>query len=210
MLSPSAKNSDTKDRAPSSSSSSNQERNGDWMPSRQSQQQLLSGFLGHRAPHIPQELASLMLFFYDETTYWTLSNNDISEFKSRRNGQVMYGPAFTLNDIKFVTTLCPFGWKPQQSGSVQFYIELRSLPKGISSITVYYELWCKQTQSHCKKLRTFRRASDAQSWGTNNMRFAECADHDTLEFASLVKVLRVIPAVAKQPTVPGSPGRPRF
>jgi len=168
-------------------------------------QQLLSGFVGHRAPHIPQDLVSLMILFYDETTYWTLSNANLCEFKSRRNGQVMYGPSFKLDNIDFVTTLCPFGWKPQQSGSVQFYIELRSLPKTISSITVYYELWCAQTQSHCKKIRTFRRASDAQSWGTNNMRFAECAKHDKLEFASLVKVLRVIPYKNKKQTITNFP-----
>jgi len=191
-----------KDRA--SSKGPNEKHNGDWMPSRQSQQQLLSGFVGHRAPHIPHDLISLMILFYDETTYWTLSNANLCEFKSRRNGQVMYGPSFKLDNIDFVTTLCPFGWKPQQSGSVQFYIELRSLPKTISSITVYYELWCAQTQSHCKKLRTFRRASDAQSWGTNNMRFAECAKHDKLEFASLVKVLRVIPYKNKKQPIPST------
>jgi len=163
------------------------------MSSQESHHHLLSGFVGHRAPQIPQDLISLMILFYDETTYWKLSNEELREFKSRRNGQVMYGPAFKLDDIEFVTTLCPFGWKPQQSGSVQFYIELRSLPQSISSVTVYYELWCAQTHSHCKKLRTFRHPSDAQSWGTNNMRFAECAKYDKLEFASLVKVLRVVP-----------------
>lgn len=173
------------------SKQANEEQNGDWMPSRESQKHLVTGFVGRRTPHIPRDLISLMILFYDETTYWTLTKGDLREFKSRRNGQVMYGPSFKLDDIDFMTTLCPFGWKPQQSGSVQFYIELRSLPKSISSVTVYYELWCAQTQSHCKKLRTFRRASDAQSWGTNNMRFAECADFDKLEFASLVKLLRV-------------------
>ena len=115
----------------------------------------------------PVDLNNVVLQWFDETTYWLIRGESMKEFQSLENGQTMYGPKFSVGKLcSFDTTLCPNGWKSNQQGSCQFYIELNSISSDIvSNVTVYYELSCKDTGSHCKKIRTFRKKSDAQSWG---------------------------------------------
>eukprot|EP01084_Bolivina_argentea_P252220 423300_1 len=127
----------------------------------QYKQLLISGFIHTTFNIFPTDLHNLILKYYDEITYWTITDSQMTTFKSLKNGQCLFGPKFNINKIRFESTLCPSGWKKNQKGSVQFYIELKSLPAYIASISVYYELSCKQTHSFCKKIRTFKKQTDA-------------------------------------------------
>lgn len=143
-----------------------------------------------------KDLINLILLFYEEIIIWKIKNTDsvrkMDKFRSMKNGSAIYGPSFELlPSIKFETTLCSNGWKINQRGSTQFYIELKMMPKIIRSITIYYELACFETESLCKKIRIFKKSTDAQSWGTNNMRLSECDKFKELNFASYCKILRI-------------------
>eukprot|EP00485_Elphidium_margaritaceum_P006209 CAMPEP_0202704018 /NCGR_PEP_ID=MMETSP1385-20130828/16776_1 /ASSEMBLY_ACC=CAM_ASM_000861 /TAXON_ID=933848 /ORGANISM="Elphidium margaritaceum" /LENGTH=396 /DNA_ID=CAMNT_0049361957 /DNA_START=53 /DNA_END=1243 /DNA_ORIENTATION=+ len=140
----------------------------------------------------PVELAGIIVSFYDEHIYWTIQGEDMDRFRKTSNGRAMYGPHFELNKhIRFQLTLCPNGWKTNQNGSVQFYIELKHLPSYIEDIVILYQLRNVETGAQCKKIRKFTKSLDAQSWGTNNLRMHECDDNDVLQFIALVKLLRV-------------------
>jgi len=169
--------------------------------SRSDKDLLVAGFIrrqpvdtvsGNKMYEWPCDLTNVVLEWYEETSYWPIRGEAMEQFRSTGNGQTMYGPKFEVGRLcQFETTLCPNGWKANQMGSCQFYIEMAAFPDEVSSITLYYELRCRETGSYCKKIRTFRNKADAQSWGTNNMRFIDCQNLESLEMTTFVKVLRV-------------------
>eukprot|EP01083_Nonionella_stella_P065952 173258_1 len=132
---------------------------------------------------IPTDISNSIVVWYYDITTWKIKGEQLHKFLSLKNGESIYSNPFTIDKITFHCSLCPSGWKSNQKGFVQYYLEVKKLPKNMSSFTVYFEFYCYETRSSWKGIRTLTKANDAVGWFHYTLPLKQC--HDTLNSLNL-------------------------
>ena len=121
---------------------------------------------------IPVDVIRILLKFFNQIFVWNITAKNWNDLFNTKNGKAYYSEQFDLNNMKFQCSLCPNGWKKKQKGHVQFYLESSSFPDNITSITVFYQLYCTQTGTNWKNIKKFTKPKQATGWysTTENIR----------------------------------------
>lgn len=125
---------------------------------------------------IPDDLLNYLVIWYYDVSTWKISGSELTKFFSLKNGEAIYSKPFKVDGITFHCSLCPMGWKSNQNGFVQYYLEVKHIPSNISSFTVYFEFYCYETKSSWKGIRTLTKKNDAVGWFHYTLPLEECKE----------------------------------
>mmetsp|Transcript_40149 Transcript_40149/g.65880 ORF Transcript_40149/g.65880 Transcript_40149/m.65880 type:complete len:468 (-) Transcript_40149:181-1584(-) len=151
----------------------------------------------HPSLFIPDDILNYIAIWYYDVSAWTLSGDALDTFFALQNGEAIYGAPFMIDGITFHCSLCPLGWKKNQHGFVQYYLEVKELPRDISSFTVFFEFFCFESRSSWKGIRTLTKINDAVGWFHYTLPYSECRQivrdfgHSQLTFGVNVEVLNI-------------------
>ncbi len=98
-------------------------------------QVLIDGYIKNYAYNdlIPTDIISFIFKLYDTSLKWMIEGESMDKFRNCEYKDVMHGPQFEMNGVKFELTLCPMGWG--KYGYIACYLEIISKPEEIESVT---------------------------------------------------------------------------
>ena len=93
---------------------------------------------------IPRDVIQLCCSYFSVSVPWHFEGNNLKKLLSYKPGKILFQSSdkdTIIDNIKFTSGICP---NTNGIGLVSFYLKLLSIPENISSITVYYELYCRE------------------------------------------------------------------
>ena len=142
---------------------------------------------------IPVDVIRILLQFFNQIFIWKIDDKKWKTLFQTKNGKAYYSNIFDIHNVKFICSICPDGWKRKQKGKVQFYLETATFPDTIKSMTVFYQIFCKQTQTNWKNIRKFTKKKQATGWYSNTLKRSDLygVKDEKLDFYCYVDVLHI-------------------
>ena len=137
------------------------------------------------------DLIHFLVTLINPIFYWRFNQQQIKSFSSIKNGQLIKSERFNIHDINFFCTLFPNGYSEKCVDSVMFYLEIAEWPEAIKSITIYFELFEKETKSIWKNVEIFEkdRTYIVRGWNECCLFVSEYLLQTKLKFGVFVDVL---------------------
>ena len=131
---------------------------------------------------IPPEISKLFLDFLDLSVLWSISGDELKQFLSAKNGEAIAGPSFIIKEIKFNLYLTPNGINESEQGYVQFLAAPYFMNTNIDYITLWYSLYCKQTNSEWNNTAIFySEDNDCASWPVHTLSLSQIINNLNIE-----------------------------
>ena len=159
------------------------------------QELLVDGYV-RRQTHkfISIDILNLIMLFCNEAFKWCFTGNAWTRFLNTRNGHAIYGPTFSVNEIKFKCSVCPNGWAQHESNQVKFWLEIDDIPSNMSTVWLYYEIYCKETASAWKDCLRITKGSigHGTAW-KQKLKLSKCKSLNTksITFYYFVEIIKI-------------------
>ena len=141
---------------------------------------LVAGYIRREShPDLPAVLTELCSNYFGNAFHWNFYSEDLKQFLSSINGEVLFSLPFKINGVVFQCSIRPNQWDETQIGFVGFKLLLKSVNNehafiNNGDITIDYELNCTQREStrinikHRDKF-VYKRNSNLFKFGADKM-----------------------------------------
>eukprot|EP01083_Nonionella_stella_P032790 89717_1 len=171
---------------------------------RKQKNQLINGYIREsKSNFIPPVLIEIVRLFYNNLRSLRIDGNNLEEFL--HCNKPMVTEMFSINDdirykdIRFRMGIYPNGLRKNKTDAIEFYIKLKALPTkqqntqfdhDIDCIKIYYQLFCKQTESEWKGVIKMG-LNEYIVWSPYMMRLSQCKQNQykSLFFCCDIKIL---------------------
>ena len=162
------------------------------------QELLVYGFIREKTDrvnvNIPVALNQQCLLMYDQNISISFPAENIGKFLSMDNHKCIYSKrVIKYKNIEYCCSISPNGWTKQDKGKVIFYLERKSIPSNIKSITFMCKMYCPQTNTRyqcTKKVDTFK-SKVLCKWNAKLLSLTQCLNQNELEFICRVDILNL-------------------
>ena len=149
--------------------------------------------------NMDHSILELMLRFLDLSCRWKIGGDELKQFLSAKTGEAMAGPSFRMKEIEFTLYLTPNGLNESEEGFVQFLAAPSFCSSEIESVTLWYSLYCRQSESEWSNTTTFNSEdndcesedNDCASWPVHTLPLRALLEEERLEFLCFVDILSI-------------------
>eukprot|EP01083_Nonionella_stella_P087819 244463_1 len=141
----------------------------------------------------PVDVIAILVSMMNPIFYWHIPPKKMNQFLSTKHSESNRSESFDVNDVQYFCRLFPNGFSNQNRGSVMFYLEIQFFPEHIDSMTIYFELFEKQTKSIWKNVQLFEKERPyvVRGWNDFCLFLSQCKPHKRLQFGCCVRVLAI-------------------
>ena len=159
------------------------------------QQLLIDGYVRKETDKlISVDILNVIMLFCNEAFKWSFKGSEWTEFLNAKNGKAIYGPLFNINDIIFKCSVCPNGFKTSEKNQVKFWLEIEYIPINILTVWVYYEIYCKETESSWKDcLRITQNSNGNGTAWKQKLKLSKCKSLNlkTITFYYFLEIIKI-------------------
>ena len=140
---------------------------------------------------IPDVINHVIQLFYDDYFYWRVQNDQMKQFVNAKNGDIIHcSSTFKIKGIEFECTLCPAGWKEDNAGNTEIYLEVKHKPSNIQYFRLSVILNCETTKMTLKFMKRWWLKS-GNGKGFTVCKKSDYQDRDHLDFNCKVDILSI-------------------
>ena len=171
-------------------------------PSRRKRNLLTYGFIKSFFKEPLEDIVNVILQFYDDMRYWTISSGKPMErFRECPPSKVLDGPKSVIQNIEFQLMVAPNGFDSKHEGKVVLILSVSKLPVAVKYVYVYFILFCLENKYQHKVTRILVDHEQQQSvdrrwrsqfpWATNAVDLADLVPFESVTFGYYVDILHI-------------------
>eukprot|EP01084_Bolivina_argentea_P144936 254185_1 len=123
---------------------------------------------------------------------WTIIQTNVNKFKQLPSGSSIKSSYFiSEQNIKWYLECYPNGDGTDKVGSCDLFLTLLSLPPKYKSVTVYFYLYCPQTNSYFEDVDVFEESEDCCVWINASEIISTLQPDNDIVFECGVRILKI-------------------
>ena len=123
---------------------------------------------------------------------WKVKDKELlQQMKEAKNTQYFEGDAFGDDIFKWKLCFYPNGKNRRTKGESILYLHLLKLPKNVSGISIYFELFVKETGTQWSYCTHLRENKLCEGWETCRIKFKDIQNTKKLTFTAIISLIDV-------------------